>query len=333
MAILDYGSKYRSLPRRLLDSLKNNTPGHSYIFHGDTIEEIREFAMEWIKTSVCQQLGERGACGLCRHCQVIDSGNYPELNVIEPQSKSRTILVDAVRKFQNRFYLKAAAGVTKVGLIVEADRMQIQAQNAFLKTLEEPPPGTLLILLTTRLDALLNTIRSRCRLVSLAANRVFYEDELKNAVTSSLASLSGKDGAGRALIVLEEFKSLFAGLKKKAQQEIESGFPISDQEAEDPALKKKYKEKIVVLTEGRYRLYREQIVSMVEVWIAQNFLKVNGVQEDQLSYPELSAESWSYDENDAGKSLNLIEGLKRDLVSNVNEDLALENFFLQICQK
>ena len=76
MQLLDYESKFRSLPARLLNSLNNNSLGHSYIFHGDSINDVREFAEEWVKTCACMNRGPRGACGECRHCRLLESGNY-----------------------------------------------------------------------------------------------------------------------------------------------------------------------------------------------------------------------------------------------------------------
>ena len=333
MSLIDLNEKFRGHPARLLSSLRNNFPGQSYVIQGDSIEEISEFTDEWVRTLVCLDRTDQGACGVCRHCKLVDSGNYPEIYKLEPASKSRTILVDSLREFQNRFYMKSASGVKKIGVIVEADRMQVQAQNAFLKTLEEPPPDTFLLLLTTRLDGLLNTIRSRCRMVSLAANKIHYDESLQDGLVQILQSLSGKDGAASALDAQLAVKDIFAGLRKKAQAEIEESHTISTHEADDPQLRKKFKEKQVVLVEGRYKQYREQILSMMDVWVSQNYLLSNGVDKTTLAHPEITSSSWNYSSLDAVKSLELIEQLKLDLNGNVNEDLALENFFLQICQK
>lgn len=333
MALLDLNDKYRGHPARLLSSLRNNFPGQSFVIQGDSIEEIQEFANEWVKTLACLNRDDRGACGQCRHCKLMDSGNYPEIFKLEPASKSRTILVDSLREFQNRFYMKAEAGVKKIGIVVEADRMQIQAQNAFLKTLEEPPPNTFLILLTTRVDGLLNTIRSRCRMISLEANNICYDQELKSELLRALSCLSGKDGAAKALEALEMVKNIFSGLKKKAQAEMDESHQISQQEADDPQLRKKFKEKLIVLVEGRYKQYREQILSMLEVWASQNYLLANGVDSSELKHQELRSEVWNYSGSSSVKVLDLLEQLKFDLSGNVNEDLAIENFFLQICQK
>ena len=98
--------------------------------------------------------------------------------------------------------------------------MQVAAQNAFLKTLEEPPENTVFLLLTTRIDALLNTIKSRCRLVSLIENRVDYDSTLAELILPVLTSLSGKDGAGMALTVCDQVKAVFATLRKKLNQKL-----------------------------------------------------------------------------------------------------------------
>lgn len=333
MSLLALNEKFRGHPARLLSSLNNNFPGQSYIIQGDSIQEISEFTDEWIKTLVCMQRTAQGACENCRHCLLIKSGNYPEIYKLEPASKSRTILVDALRQFQNRFYMKSAQGVKKIGLIVEADRMQVQAQNAFLKTLEEPPPNTFLILLTSRIDGLLNTIKSRCRIVSLVVNKTIYDEELKAGLIQILNNINGKDGAAVALDAFEGINVIFAGLRKKAQSEIEEAYHISDQEADDPQLRKKFKEKLIVLTEGRYKLYREQIVSMMEVWVSQNYLLANDIPKDALATPELVSNSWDCSIDESENALKLIEQLKLDLDGNVSENLAIENFFLQICQK
>jgi len=333
LALLDLNDRFRGHPARLISSLNNNFPGQSYIIHGDSISEINEFTDEWIKTLACQKRNEKGACGTCRHCALFASGNYPEIYKLEPASKSRTILVDALREFQNRFYMKAESGVKKIGVVLEADRMQVQAQNAFLKTLEEPPPNTFLILLTTHMDGLLNTIRSRCRTVSLAENKTYYDSELKEGLIQILSGISGQDGAAVALSAQDRIQEIFSSLKKKAQTEIEEDYIISDQEAEDPQLRKKFKEKVIVLVEGRYKLYREQILSMLEVWASQNYLIANGVDSSSLSHADLISSGWNCTAEGSVNALKLIEDLKHDLSGNVNEDLAIENFFLQICQK
>lgn len=333
MSLLDFNERYRKLPERLLKALESGQTGQSYIFSGDSIEELKIFVHDWVQTIVCTELTPTGACGECRNCLLIESKNYSELFTLEPASKSRTILVNDLREFQGRFFYKSDSKTKKIGIIVEADRMQVAAQNAFLKTLEEPPVDTVFLLLTTRIDALLNTIKSRCRLVSLIENKVEYDSSLMELISPVLTSLQGKDGAGKALAVCDEVKAVFATLRKKAQTEIDALAEEFNIDEDDPAQRKKLKEKIVVMSEGRYKLYREQVLSLVEVWMSQNFMICSGVEVAQLSHRDLISSEWALTVAETEKCLNDLAILRKDLTGNVSEDLALENFFLQICQK
>ena len=87
---------------------------------------------------------------------------------IEPESKSRRILIAQVRDIQHRIYKTAFAGGWKACVLVGADRMGMEAANAFLKTLEEPPSTVTIVLLTNDYDAVLPTIASRCQVVRFA---------------------------------------------------------------------------------------------------------------------------------------------------------------------
>src|SRR6202023_2424283 len=94
-----------------------------------------------------------------------------EVFVAEPESKSRRIVVEQIRNLEHSLQMRASApGRRKVAIIAEADRLQPQAANAFLKTLEEPPANSLLLLLSALPEALPDTILSRCISIPLAAN-------------------------------------------------------------------------------------------------------------------------------------------------------------------
>jgi DNA polymerase III subunit delta' len=333
MSLMTYNERYRGLPAMMLASLDSDQPGQSMLFSGDSIVELLEFLEEWIKTLVCEQRIPSGSCGVCRHCGLINSGNYPELYRLEPSSKSRTILTGDLKAFQNRFYYKGQASLKKIGIIVDADRMQVAAQNAFLKTLEEPPPHTIFILVTTRADLLLNTIKSRCRTISLNRNRVSYDPEISEALKESLCSLHGKDGASVALKTCDQVKILVGSLKKKALEEISAIEEELQSNEDDNSGRKKQQERIINLTEGRYRLYREQVISMIEVWLSQNYLLATGVGLDALPHSDWVSASWQLDPTETELALNCLEQFRRDLNGNVNEELAMENFFLQISQK
>src|SRR6266567_7944183 len=111
------------------------------------------------------------------------SASARESSVAEPESKSRRIVIEQVRALEHALQMRATAGRRKVAIIAEADRLQPQAANAFLKTLEEPPKDSLLLLLSALPEALPDTIVSRCVAVPLAAKeKVALSDEEKELI-------------------------------------------------------------------------------------------------------------------------------------------------------
>lgn len=112
---------------------------------------------------------EKAARELCQEILNIDEGisEHPDLFHLRPTGKARIITVEKTRELLVDLYRSGHQGSKKVAIIYEADRMRKEAANAFLKTLEEPPPGTYLFLLTTRAYSILPTIRSRTLLVRL----------------------------------------------------------------------------------------------------------------------------------------------------------------------
>ena len=112
---------------------------------------------------------EKAARELCQEILNIDEelSEHPDLFHLRPTGKARIITVEKTRELLVDLYRSGHQGSKKVAIIYEADRMRKEAANAFLKTLEEPPPGTYLFLLTTRAYSILPTIRSRTLLVRL----------------------------------------------------------------------------------------------------------------------------------------------------------------------
>ncbi len=108
------------------------------------------------------------ACGACRACTRIAAGQHPDVTLIGPEEKT-VITIDQIRSLAARAGLRAYEGTVKVWIVDPAHEMQEPAANAFLKTLEEPAAGSLFILVTTAVSALLPTIRSRCQEVRFTA--------------------------------------------------------------------------------------------------------------------------------------------------------------------
>src|SRR6266516_5610523 len=137
--------------------------GHAYLISGPAGSGKREVAAELASTVNGTDAGD------------VFSAKAREIFVAEPESKSRRILIQQIRELEHGLQMRGAEGRRKVAIIAEADRLQPQAANAFLKTLEEPPANSLLLLLSALPEALPDTIVSRCVCISLAP-----DDEDKN---------------------------------------------------------------------------------------------------------------------------------------------------------
>ena len=146
---------------------------------------------------------------------------------IEPESKSRKILVEQIRELEASLRMHASRAKVKFGVVYEADRLMAQAANAFLKTLEEPPDHSLLILVTTLPEALLETIRSRCIEISLRApgGKTLTAEEAE--VVGELFRIIETDGfsVGTALRFSRIFIGILGRKRRKAPAKAPPFFP------------------------------------------------------------------------------------------------------------
>src|SRR5262245_28320265 len=161
-------------------TLNRGRLAHAYLFSGTLPVELEAVACTLAKTLNCQRPSHHGAAGIpldscdqCRSCSKIESENHPDVAWIRPESKTRIITVEQIREVLQTIHLKSTEALYKVAIIVGADRLNVQAANAFLKTLEEPPLRSVIILLTTEPQRVLETIRSRCLRLNFAGETDF----------------------------------------------------------------------------------------------------------------------------------------------------------------
>lgn len=148
---------------RLRDRYDGERLGHAPLIHGPYGIGKRHLG-EWLaRLLLCSQPDEAGACGECQSCRLFGGGTHPDLFVVDVPEDKQGIGVDQVRELIERLQLTASLGSNRVGLMRQAEAMNRNAANALLKTLEEPPPGAWLILLSEQPARLPATIRSRCQ--------------------------------------------------------------------------------------------------------------------------------------------------------------------------
>lgn len=150
-------------------------------------------------------------CGLCEHCRQIGAGTYPYWFPIAPQGAANLIQIGQIRELQAKLLHKAGEGQWKVAVLSDAHRMREESQNCLLKTLEEPPDQTLLILLTGSPQDLLPTVRSRCRILDVRDERQAPEQREQELVLDILWAIQDQGYRG----VFEKAAQVESSRKKK----------------------------------------------------------------------------------------------------------------------
>jgi DNA polymerase III subunit delta' len=162
------------------DVVRQNRLGHAYLFLGPPGIGKRLFARELGKTLLCENRGDTklrstetptttfAACDRCASCLLVDAGTHPDLFSLQRPEGKNELPVNLMRDLCRDFSLKSARGHGKIAIVDDADDLNDEAANCFLKTLEEPPPRSVIFLIGTSRDHQLPTILSRCQSIRFA---------------------------------------------------------------------------------------------------------------------------------------------------------------------
>lgn len=154
--------------------------GHAYLFVGPSGIGKRTFAVELARSLLCEResfsisfsggkgQGE-GACGECPACIQVDARTHPDFQLLGLPGDRHEFPIEEMQKLVSHLALKPARGRHRVAVVDDAESLSTEAANCFLKTLEEPPPDSLLILIAVSAERLLPTIRSRCQIIRFNA--------------------------------------------------------------------------------------------------------------------------------------------------------------------
>ncbi len=167
----------------LKQALVNNRLGQAFIFSGEEKIGKKKVAFEFAKMIFCEKI-EGAPCQSCQSCLLVEKNHHPDFIFIAPQK--REIQIDQIRDLQKEIYLKPVLAKMKIVVINDAHCLNTQAQNCFLKTLEEPKEQTIFILITSLPAVLLGTIQSRCETIKFYPSKnqaisLEFEDSLKVA--------------------------------------------------------------------------------------------------------------------------------------------------------
>lgn len=162
-----------TLIRAFTHVIRRGRLAHAYLFTGPPGIGKRLFAIELAKGLLCEHPDAEKkeileGCDHCRSCIQIEAGTHPDFVYAERPEDKNEFPIGLIREVRERFALKSARGKGKVVVLNDAEDFNEESANAFLKTLEEPPPGSVVILITSNPDRQLPTILSRCQLIRFA---------------------------------------------------------------------------------------------------------------------------------------------------------------------
>ncbi|HEX9664715.1 MAG TPA: DNA polymerase III subunit delta' C-terminal domain-containing protein [Patescibacteria group bacterium] len=157
---------HQNLTNHLQQSILTNKLSQAYIFYGPDKVGKKTVARHFLYSVLCQDQSVR-PCQSCLHCRQLEKNIHPDVFKIGPEPDKKKISIDQIRRLQTSLGLGSLLNSYKIALIDQSDRLTTEAGNSLLKTLEEPSPKTIIILITANLEALPKTIASRCQLYQL----------------------------------------------------------------------------------------------------------------------------------------------------------------------
>ena len=327
----------------LAQLLKNGRVPNSLLFAGPDGVGKKRFAFELARALVCKSLEER-PCGKCSACDRVRPftpapsdkkddykkvffDQHPDVGVIVPFN--RNLLVDTIRAFEKEAHFQPFEAEARVFILNDAEKMNDEASNALLKTLEEPAPTTFIILITSRPDALLSTIRSRCQTIRFAPvphaelAEILEEKRSMNSGDAKLSARIANGSVGNAMSIdLDRYRSMRA-IQMDA---VEKAFIKGDR----PALLRISEQ----LNDAKNKDFYEENLAILESIIRDMWLIDSGGQDDQVrnldEIERLRSLAIQVTVNDLECALREIESLRQLLAVNINRKIATDALFMKI---
>jgi DNA polymerase-3 subunit delta' len=260
-----------------------------------------------------------------------------DIFVARPESKSRRIVIEQIRDLEHALQMRAANGRGKVAIIPDADRLQPQAANAFLKTLEEPPKDSLLLLLTALPEALPETILSRCIAIPLAPDGVRQPTNKEIKLVKLLQEAARQESwtIQFAYRLAQEFQSLLHELRAAVKDETDEALSREQaryKDATDGAWLDEREEYYKALAESLYLKQRGALIEVLFAWWADVLRASNGVVPRNVAdaSKDTAPLAARFTAAQILRRLRCLEELRDQLGRNTYEALAIEVAFLNI---
>jgi len=341
MPLADFSEQQRAIGL-LQRSLERGRLGHAYLFTGDRLGELEAVARTLAQVLNCEspRRSPGGAaldcCGRCSPCRRIAGGSHPDVHWIRPESKLRQILVESTRELIGAVHLKPAEAQFKVAVITAADRMNEDAANIFLKTLEEPPARSVLLLLSTEPQRLLETVSSRCLRLSLAGDGSSPLDGESRAWLAEFSATAASEMPGllARYRLLGTLLARLASMREEVEQAETARSPLARFDDVDPKLREQWEDELKAAIEAEYRRRRSEVMRALQGWLRDVWLARLGLAGEMAMFADLAGHTRTVGqriaEPDATENLRAMEHVQRLLHTNVQEALALEVGLLKL---
>lgn len=310
-------------------SIEQNKVSHAYIICGERYSGKEYIARIFAAALLCDDK-DNAPCGKCHNCSQAFTDNNPDI-VKVTHEKPMVISVDDIRTQVNEdILIKPYGGKRKIYIINEAEKMNQQAQNALLKTLEEPPEYAVILLLTTNLEEMLQTIKSRCVVLNMRpvsdkeVRKYLMEEEQLPEYTADMSVAFARGNLGKAKLlarneefdqIMDEALHLMHHLKELEVYEL------------NRSVKRANDFKIAI---GDY-------LDLISVWYRDVLMfkatadADNLIFKKELAYIKKVADSTTYE--NLQDIIDAIDKAKRRIAANVNFDLTMELLFLTLQEK
>lgn len=315
------------LKEHLENAIKMNKVSHAYIINGERSAGKEFIAKTFSMALQCENRQDYEPCQECHSCKQALSSNHPDIIFITHE-KPGTIGVDDIRsQINNDVVIKPYSGPKKIYIMNEGEKMTVQAQNALLKTLEEPPEYAVILILTSNVETLLPTILSRCVVLNMKPVR---NDQIKKFLMENMeipdykadicvAFARGNVGKARLLAKSEEFD-------KVKEEAITLLKYIGEMELNEvvAAIKKI----------NEYKFDVNDYLDILSIWYRDVLLfkathDVNHlIFREEIQYIRKVADKSTYEGIE--KIIDALEKSKQRLNANVNFDLTIELLLLTI---
>lgn len=317
---------HNNIIQYIQNAVTQDKMSHAYILNGERGSGKKMLAELFAMTLQCEKKGPE-PCGECHSCRQANSGNHPDIIKVTHE-KPNTISVDDIREqINNDIMIKPYSGAYKIYIIPEADLLTVQAQNALLKTIEEPPEYAVIFLLTENAQSLLPTITSRCVMLKLRnikttlIRKYLMEQMHVPDYKADMCAAFAQGNMGRAIMLASSER--FNEIREEAVQLLKY---INEMELSE-----------IVSAIKRITVFKLDItdyLDIIMIWYRDVLIykatkDVNGIVfADQLRYLKEQAKKSSYEGIET--ILDGIEKAKARLKANVNFDLVMELLLLTI---